>query len=66
MWIKDGKALAGKSIILNGHRIYNPSTKQLQEAGYVYSKPVPIDKDGNVVEKRSILSRVFSAFRRVK
>ena len=41
-WIKDGEIWDGKSIVLDGMRIFNPSDEQLIAAGYeIYVKPEP-------------------------
>lgn len=38
MWKKDNKVYDG-SIVLNGYRIFNPTDRQLLDAGYVWVEP---------------------------
>ena len=44
MWIKDGNVFKS-SIVLNGTRIYNPTTDELVAAGYTWSDPIPDPHD---------------------
>lgn len=44
MWIKNGAA-AGRSIILDGRRIFNPTSEQYKAAGYEWGEPPTPEPD---------------------
>ena len=44
MWIKNGAA-AGRNIILNGRRIFNPTPEQYKAAGYEWVEPPTPEPD---------------------
>jgi hypothetical protein len=56
MWIK-GKNVYTGSIILHGFRIFNPSDKQLIEAGYVWKEPEVDNREW--VDKELFVNAVY-------